>query len=71
MTAAAALLAGVTYGWWWALDRALGDGFGAQLVAVTTALAAGLLVYGAAVLVQRVPEALYIKGVAARRLYSR
>ena len=68
---AAALLAGVAYGWWWALDGVLGDGFGAQAVAVTTALAAGLLVYSAAVVVQRVPEALYIRDVAKRRLYSR
>jgi putative peptidoglycan lipid II flippase len=68
MLAAAALLAGVAYGWWWALDEALGDAFVAQAIAVSTALAAGLFVYAVAVVLQRVPEALYIKGVAARRL---
>ncbi|HEV2815134.1 MAG TPA: murein biosynthesis integral membrane protein MurJ [Solirubrobacteraceae bacterium] len=71
MVAAAALLAGVAYGWWWALDEAIGDGLLAQIVAVTTALAAGLAVYSAAVLLARVPEALYIRSVIARRLYSR
>ncbi|HEV2062232.1 MAG TPA: hypothetical protein VGR12_05210, partial [Solirubrobacteraceae bacterium] len=61
-------LAGVAYGWWWALDEALGDGLAAQAIAVTTALAAGLLVYAAAVVVQRVPEALYIRSVINGRL---
>jgi putative peptidoglycan lipid II flippase len=71
MLGAAALLGAVAYGWWWALDRALGDGLAAQAVAVTTAIAAGLAVYAVAVLVQRVPEALAIRGAVARRLYSR
>ena len=71
MVAAAALLAGVAYGWWWAADEALGDGLVAQTISVTTALAAGLVVYAAAVLLQRVPEAVYIQSVVKRRLYSR
>ncbi len=71
IAAAAAMLAGVAYGWWWGLDEALGDRVAAQAVAVTTALTAGLVVYAVAVLVQRVPEAVYIRGVVARRLYSR
>jgi putative peptidoglycan lipid II flippase len=71
MVAAAALLAGVAYGWWWALDRALGESVAAQAVAVSAALAAGLAVYAVAVVLQRVPEALYIRAVVARRLYSR
>ena len=68
MMVAAAALAAVAYGWWWALDQALGDGVAAQAVAVTTAVATGLLVYAVAVVLQRVPEALYIRDVAARRL---
>jgi putative peptidoglycan lipid II flippase len=45
VTAASAVLAGVTYGIWWVLDHALGDSFGAALVAVLVALAAGLGAY--------------------------
>ena len=45
VTAASAVLAGVTYGIWWALDRALGDSFSAALIAVLVALAAGLGAY--------------------------
>ncbi len=45
ITAASAVLAGVTYGLWWVLDRGLGDSFGAALVAVLAALAGGLLSY--------------------------
>ncbi|HEX8205568.1 MAG TPA: murein biosynthesis integral membrane protein MurJ [Solirubrobacteraceae bacterium] len=71
MLAGAALLGAVAYGWWWGLDELLGDGFAAQAIAVTTALTAGLVVYAVAVVVLKVPEALYIKGVVTRRLYSR
>ena len=71
MVVAAALLGAVAYGWWWALDRAIGDSVVAQAIAVGTALAAGLVVYAAAVLVARVPEAVYIRGVIARRFYPR
>jgi putative peptidoglycan lipid II flippase len=45
VTIASAVLAGVTYGVWWLLDHALGDSFGAALVAVLVALAAGLGAY--------------------------
>ena len=71
MTAAAALLAGVAYGWWWALDDVLGETVVAQAIAVSIALAAGLAVYAVAVTLARVPEALYIRSVVTRRLYSR
>ncbi|MDQ3740108.1 MAG: polysaccharide biosynthesis C-terminal domain-containing protein, partial [Actinomycetota bacterium] len=71
MLVAAALLAGVAYGWWLGLDELIGDSVAAQAVAVTTALTAGLLVYAVAVLVQRVPEALYIQSVIKRRFYPR
>ncbi len=71
MVVAAALLAGVAYGTWRGLDELIGDSLVAQAVAVTSALTAGLAVYAAAVLVQRVPEAVAIKGAIARRLYSR
>jgi len=42
---ASALLAGVSYGIWYGLDRAAGRSFGAQLLSVGSALAAGLVVY--------------------------
>ena len=42
VTAASAVLAGVAYGLWWALDRGLGDSFGAALVALLVALGAGV-----------------------------
>ncbi len=46
--AAAAALAGVSYGAWYGLDEALGRSLGGQLVAVGAAIAAGLAVYLAA-----------------------
>ena len=42
---ASAVLAGLTYGLWWVLDRGLGDSFGAALVAVLVALGGGLAGY--------------------------
>ena len=68
MVAAAALLGAVAYGLWWLLDDLIGDSVVAQGIAVGVALIAGLATYAAAVLVQRVPEALYISGVVRRRL---
>jgi putative peptidoglycan lipid II flippase len=46
VTAASAVLAGVAYGVWWLLHHALGESFGAALVALLLALAAGLGAYG-------------------------
>jgi putative peptidoglycan lipid II flippase len=60
MIAAAALLGGVAYGVWWALDEALGRSLPAQMVSVGGALAAGTLVYAAVVLALRIPEAAQI-----------
>jgi putative peptidoglycan lipid II flippase len=45
VTAASAVLAGVAYGVWWLLHHALGGSFGAALVALLLALAAGLAAY--------------------------
>jgi putative peptidoglycan lipid II flippase len=56
MLAAAALLAGVSYGVWFELDDLLGRAFLAQAVSVGTAIAAGGAVYIAAVWVMGVPE---------------
>jgi putative peptidoglycan lipid II flippase len=45
VTLAALPLAAVSYGTWWLLDDVLGRSFGAQLVAVASALAAGGVAY--------------------------
>jgi putative peptidoglycan lipid II flippase len=71
ITAAAALLGAVAYGWWSLLDGLIGDGVAAQAVSVGTALVAGLAVYAAAVLAAGVPEALSIQRTVARRLGRR
>jgi putative peptidoglycan lipid II flippase len=71
ITVAAALLAGASYGTWYALDRVLGVGLVAQLVAVATALAAGVVVYAAAVLMLRIPEARQIERLVVGRLRGR
>jgi putative peptidoglycan lipid II flippase len=54
---ASALLAGMSWGVWWLLDRLLGVSLPAQIVSVGGAAAAGLLVYIIAVLAMRIPEA--------------
>jgi peptidoglycan biosynthesis protein MviN/MurJ (putative lipid II flippase) len=55
--AAAGALAAVAYGVWDLLDGELGRGTGAQIVSLGLALGAGALVYLAAVVALRVPEA--------------
>jgi putative peptidoglycan lipid II flippase len=45
IVAAAAPLAAVSYGVWWALDRAVGRSFGGQVVSVGAALLLGAVVY--------------------------
>jgi len=45
VTAASAVLAAVAYGVWWLLHHALGESFGAALVALLVALVAGLGAY--------------------------
>jgi putative peptidoglycan lipid II flippase len=69
--AASALLAGVAYAVWYGLDRALGEGLLAQLLAVGIALSAGAVAYALAVLALRIPEARQIQAFVAERLGSR
>jgi len=57
VTAAAALLAGVSYLVWYGLDQALGRDLIAQIISLGVALAAGFATYFAATLALRVPEA--------------
>jgi putative peptidoglycan lipid II flippase len=57
VSAAAAALAGASYGVWDVLDTALGRGLGGQVISLTAGLAAGALVYAAAIVLLRVPEA--------------
>jgi putative peptidoglycan lipid II flippase len=66
---ASALLAATSYAVWWALDQALGTDIVAQIISVGGGLAAGALVYGAAVWAMRIPEARQIEAVIARRLH--
>jgi putative peptidoglycan lipid II flippase len=67
MLVAAALLGGVTYLIWWALDEALGRSLAAQLISVGTALLAGGAAYAAAVLAMRIPEAHQVQALIRRR----
>ena len=60
---AAAILAGVSYLVWHALDGSLGDGTGAQIVSLGVGLIAGGLAYLGTVLALRVPEARQLLGV--------
>ena len=66
--AASALLGGVAYGVWAALDAALGRGLGDQVVSVVGALALGGLAFAAAVTVMGVPEAHQIRELLTGRL---
>jgi putative peptidoglycan lipid II flippase len=67
MLAAAALLGAVSYAVWYGLDSALGRSLIAQIVAVVTALSAGVAVYAGAVWAMRLPEALQIKRLLVSR----
>ena len=66
VTAAAALLAGVSYLVWDLLDDALGRGTAAQIASLGTALIAGASAYFGAVLALRVPEATQILRLVRR-----
>ncbi len=55
--AAAAALAGVSYGVWYVLDQALGRSIPAQIVSLGVALGAGAVVYAGAITALRIPEA--------------
>jgi putative peptidoglycan lipid II flippase len=68
MLVAAALLGGVAYGGWWALDEALGRALWAQAVAVGAAIVAGLAVYAAAVWALGIREARQIRDLVRGRL---
>jgi putative peptidoglycan lipid II flippase len=67
MLAAAALLGGVAYGVWYALDAALGRSLVAQAVSVLGGIGAGVVAYAAAVWVLRVPEARQIRRLLMSR----
>jgi putative peptidoglycan lipid II flippase len=64
---AAAALAGVAYGVWYALDEVLGQGLGGQIVSMALALAAGTAAYAAMLLALRVPEAEQIRRLVRDR----
>jgi putative peptidoglycan lipid II flippase len=57
VVAASAALAGVSYGVWYVLDRALGEGLVGQIISLGAGLGAGALVYAAAITTLRIPEA--------------
>jgi putative peptidoglycan lipid II flippase len=65
--AAAAALAGATYGVWYVLDDALGRGLGAQILSISAALVSGAVVYLGAIVALRVPEVRQIATLARRR----
>jgi putative peptidoglycan lipid II flippase len=67
VSAAAAGLAGASYGTWYLLDQALGRGLGAQIVSLSGGLAVGAAVYAAAITVLRIPEAQQIWRLVFRR----
>jgi putative peptidoglycan lipid II flippase len=68
MLVAAGLLAGASYGVWYALDAGLGRSLVAQIVSLSGGILAGVGVYAAAVLVLHVPEAGQIRRIVAERL---
>jgi putative peptidoglycan lipid II flippase len=68
VTVASAALAAVSYGVWRALDEALGRGLGAQIVSLSAGLGAGFVVYVAAVMLLRIPEAQQIWRLLRRRM---
>jgi putative peptidoglycan lipid II flippase len=67
MVVAAALLGALAYGVWYGLDAALGRSLVAQAAAVLGGIAAGVVVYAAAVWVLRVPEAREIRRLLMSR----
>jgi putative peptidoglycan lipid II flippase len=67
MVAAAAVAGGAAYGVWAALDSALGDALGAQLVSVGLACATGVGLYGAGVALLRIPEGAQLWRLLSRR----
>jgi putative peptidoglycan lipid II flippase len=68
---ASALLGGVSYATWWALDDALGRDLVAQIVSVGAAGVAGFTVFAGAVLLLRIREAQQIERYVLGRLRAR
>ncbi len=66
--AASALLAGVSWVVWYALNALFGASEAAQVLSVGGAAGAGLLVYSRAVLLMRIPEAQQVRGLIMARL---
>jgi putative peptidoglycan lipid II flippase len=71
MLAAAALMAGVAYASWWALDDLVGRALWAQVVSVGGAVTLATIAYGAAVWILGVPEAQQIWDLVGGRLPGR
>ena len=71
MLVGAVALGLVSYGAWWALDRALGRSLPAQVVSVGAGLALGAATYAAVVLALRIPEAQQVRDLFASRLGRR
>ena len=67
VAAAAAALAGASYGVWYVLDQTVGRGLGGQALSLTTALAVGAAVYGVAIALLRIPEGRQIWRLVRRR----
>ncbi len=65
---ASVLLAGVSWGVWYALDSALGRSLPAQIVSVGAAGAAGVWIYTRAVLAMHIPEAHQVNRMIRARL---
>ena len=71
ITAASALLGGVSYTVWYGLEQALGEGLLAQVLEVGVALSIGAVIYAVAVLALRIPEAQQIRRLVMGRLRPR
>jgi putative peptidoglycan lipid II flippase len=67
MLVAAALLGALAYGVWYGLDAAFGRSLAAQALSVLGGIAAGIVVYAAAVWMLRVPEARQIRRLLMSR----
>jgi putative peptidoglycan lipid II flippase len=61
MLGAGALLAVAAYGVWDVLDHAVGTSLGGQALSVIGGISAGIVVYGAAVWLLKVPEARHLR----------
>ena len=68
---ASAALAGVAYGVWYGLDRALGVSLPAQIISVGAGILAGTVAYALVIHVLRVPEAEQIRRIVGRRFGRR